>query len=116
MLDLDEESIYTYAKCLEPLNTLLVKIDDLRCEIADQIFQTWNVRLPVPSFNLHIQDLQGNSITLPGQDTVHKVLNSFRPGWFCEQVQLPPLPTITFDGPYQSYLLRLECTGNSVDP
>lgn len=113
MLDLDEESIYTYAKLL---NTITIKIGELRGEISDQIFQTWDVRLPVPSFNLHIQYLQGNSITLQGQDSVHKVLSSFRPGWFREQDQLPPLPTITFDGPYQSYLLRLDCTGNSLEP
>ena len=105
MLDLDEESIYTYAKYLEPLNTITTKIDELRGEIADQIFQTWNVRLPVPSFNLHIQDLHGNSITLQGQDTVHKVLGSFRPRWFRERDQVPPPPTIAFDGPCQSYLL-----------
>ena len=116
LLDPDEESIYTYAKYLEPLNTMQVKIDELCGEIADQIFQTWSVRLPVLSFNLHIQDLQGNSITLQGQDTVRKVLSSVRPGWFGEQDQLPPLPTITFDGPYQSYLLRLGCTGNSSEP
>ena len=94
---------------------MTANIDELRAELASQIFQTWNVRLPVPSFNLRIEDLQGNSITFQGQDTVHKVLSSFRPGWFREQVQ-PPLPTITVDGPYQSYLLRLDCTGNSSEP
>ena len=78
---------------LEPLNTITVNIDELRVELAAQIFQTWKARLPVPSFNLHIEDLQGNSITLQGQDTVHKVLSSFRPGWFREQVQ-PSLPQV----------------------
>ena len=115
MLDIDEESTYTYAKYLEPLNTFTVNIHELQAELASQIFQTWKVRLPVPSFNLHIEDLQGNSITLQGQDAVHKVLSSFRPGWFREQVQ-PPLPNLAFDGPYQSYLLRLDCTGNSSEP
>ena len=104
MLDIDEESIYTYAKYLEPLNTITVNIDELRAELAAQIFQTWKVRLPVTSFNLHIEDLQGNSITLQGQNTVHKVLASFRPGWFREQVQ-PSLPTIAFDGPYHISVL-----------
>ena len=114
MLDIDEEPIYTYAKYLEPLNTITANIDELRAELAAQIFQTWNVRLPVPSFNLHIGDLQGNSITLQGKDAAHKVLSTFRPGWFREQVQ-PSFPTIAFDGPFQSYLLRLDCTGNSSE-
>ena len=79
MLDIDEESIYTYAKYLEPLNTMTVSIFELRAEIASQIFQTWNVRIPVPSTNLHIEDLQGNSTTLQGRDSVYKVLSSFSP-------------------------------------
>ena len=48
MLDIDEESIYTYAKYLEPLNTITVNMDELRAEIASQIFQAWNVRIPRP--------------------------------------------------------------------
>ena len=112
MYDTDEESIFTYAKYLESLTIMRVNIDELREEIVCHIFQTWNVRVPVPSINLHIEDLQGNSISLQGRDSVHKVLCSFRPGWFREQVQ-PSLPT--FDGPDQAYLLRLECTGTSSD-
>ena len=53
MLDPDEESICTYAKYLEPLNTITVKIDELGGELADQIFQTWNVRLPVPALRIY---------------------------------------------------------------
>ena len=90
MWDIDE--FYTYAKYLEPINSMTVNIDQLRAEIASQILQTWNVRIPVPSINLHIEDLQGNSITLRGRDSVHRILSSFRPGWFREQVLLfPPL-------------------------
>ena len=64
MWDIDE--FYTYAKYLEPINSMTVNIDQLRAEIASQILQTWNVRIPVPSINLHIKNLQGNSITLQG--------------------------------------------------
>ena len=76
MLDIYESSTYTYAKHLERLNTMTVNIDELRAELASQIFQTWNVRIPVPPINLHIEDQQGNSITLQGQVAVHKVLSS----------------------------------------
>ena len=34
MLDIDEESMYTYAKYLEPLNTITVNIDELRAELS----------------------------------------------------------------------------------
>ena len=115
MYDIDEEPIFTYAKYLEPLTIMRADIDELRDEIGCQIFQTWNVRVPVPSINLHIEDLQSNSISLQGRDRVHKVLCSFRPGWFREQVQ-PSISTIIFDGPYQAYLLRLECTGTFSNP
>ena len=53
--------------------------------------------------------------TLQGQDTIHKVLGIFRPNLLREQDQLPPLPTITFEGSHQSYLLRLDRTGNIPD-
>ena len=33
MLDIDEESIYTYAKYLEPLNTMTVNIDELLSDL-----------------------------------------------------------------------------------
>ena len=112
MLDIDEESIYTYAKYLEHLNTITANIE-LRAELAAQIFQTWNVRLPVPSFNPHIGDPQGNSITLQGKGAVHTVL--FFSSWMVSEQVQPSLPTIAFDGPYQSYLLRLDCADNSSE-
>ena len=41
MNDTDSESIFTFAKYLEPLTIMRVNIDEFRDEIASQIFQTW---------------------------------------------------------------------------
>ena len=46
MLDIDEEAIYTFAKYLEPVQAMGTKVDGLRGKLADQTFQTWNVRIP----------------------------------------------------------------------
>ena len=42
MYNMDEESIFTYAKYFEPLTIMRANIDELRDEIVCQIFQTWN--------------------------------------------------------------------------
>ena len=49
MYNIDEESIFTFAKYLEPLTIRGVTIGELRDEIVCQIFQTWNVRAPACS-------------------------------------------------------------------
>ena len=45
MLDLDEETIYTYAKYLESLNTITVKTDELRAELALSLQSTSTSRI-----------------------------------------------------------------------
>ena len=56
-----------------------VNINQIRGEIADQIFHTWNVLLPVASFNLILQDFHGNPTVLNGTDMIHKAFSFLRP-------------------------------------
>ena len=117
MLDIDEESIYTYAKYLEPMQTIQVKIVVKLLTRSSRHGMSDSLCHPLTSTSRTFKNTSALSI-LQGQDTIHKVLSSFRPVGFVNKISylLYQPSLLTFDGPYQSYLLRLECTGNPPEP